>query len=102
MSEERVDSKRYFNKKRIIAVIVAFLLVAVVTICNPAVLNYFFGPDNIKISFQSGTKYNAVTYNRGIILLGGDSIRMIDNRGRKAGALCHPSIPRWWLQKINI
>lgn len=87
MSEERVASKKYFRKKRIIAVIVAFLLVAAVTICNPAVLNYFFGPDNIKISFQSGTKYNAVTYNRGIILLGGDSIRMIDNRGRESWSI---------------
>ncbi len=83
MSEEHVASKKYFSKKRIIAVIVAFVLIAAVIFSNPVVWNYMFAPDNVKISFQSGINYNAVAYNRGVLLVGGDSIRMIDNRGRE-------------------
>lgn len=83
MSEKNVTAKKHFNAKRIIAVLIVFVLIAVMIFSNPEIQKYLFAPDNIKLGFQSGIKYDAVPYGKGMLLIGGDSIRAIDSRGRE-------------------
>ncbi len=83
MSDKSAAAKKYFSKKRIIAVLVVFVLIVGTIISNPAVWNELYGPDNVKLGFQSGIEYDAVTYNKGVLLIGGDGIRAIDSRGRE-------------------
>lgn len=90
MSEKSVTAKKHFNIKRIIAVIVIFVLIAAMIFSSPEVRNSLFGPDNIKLSFQSGIKYDAVPYNKGMLIIGGDTIRAIDSRGRENWNIVSP------------
>ncbi len=87
MSENSVAAKKHFSKRRIIAVIVVFVIIAAMIFSNPEVHNYLSGRDNTKLSFQKGINYDAVPYNKGVLLIGGDSVSLIDSRGRESWSI---------------
>ncbi len=90
MNEKGVTVKRAFSKKRIIAVLIAFVLIGVMVFSNPEVQKFLLEPSDIKLSVQSGKNYDARTYGKGMLLIGNDGIRAIDSRGRESWSIVSP------------
>ncbi len=90
MKDKEVAAKKAFSKKRIIAVLIVFALIAVMIFSNPEVQKFLMEPSDIKLSFQSGINYTARAYGKGMLLIGNDGIRAIDSRGRENWSIVSP------------
>ena len=81
--------KSIVNKKRVIAVLLVFVLIAVMVFSNPEVQKFLFGQDSVKISFQSGSEYKAVAYGNEMLLVSHDGIRAVDKNGKDTWSVVH-------------
>ncbi len=90
MKDKRGSAKKAFSKKRIIAVLVIFVLIAVMIFSNPEVQKFLLEQSDIKLSFQIGKKYDAIAYGKGMLLISNDGIRAIDSRGRENWSIVSP------------
>ncbi len=83
--------KGIFNKKRVIAVIAVFLLVAVMVFSNPEVRQFFLETKDVNVSFQAGADYEAVVFGKEMLLVNKDGIRAIDRKGRESWSIVMPN-----------
>jgi len=90
MKDKDITVKKAFSKKRIIAVLIFFVLVAVMIFSNPEVQKFLLEPSDIRLSFQSGKNYGARAYGKGMLLIANDGIRAIDSRGRENWSIVSP------------
>jgi len=87
MKDKKITLKQAFSKKRIIAVLIVFILIAVMLISNPEVQKFLFESDTVALSFQAGTDYKPVVYDNQMLLASNSGIRAVDSRGRESFSL---------------
>lgn len=81
--------KPIINKKRLLIVLVAFVLLVAMVISNPEVWKYLFGQEPIKITFQSGVQYTPVMYGKEVLLVSNDGVRAISKAGKDTWSTVH-------------
>ncbi len=90
MKEKSVKEKKHFSKKRIIAVLIVLVLIAVMVFSNPEVHKFLTEPDDVKLSFQSGMSYQPLPFGKEMLLVGNDGIRAVDKNGRESWSIVSP------------
>ncbi len=81
--------KNKINKKRLLIVLVIFVLIAVMIFSNPEVQDFLFGQETAKISFQSGVEYEPFRCGEEILLVSNEGIRAVDDRGKDSWTVVH-------------
>ncbi len=80
----KIDIKKALNKKRLIAVAAAFVIVAIMIISNPEVGEFFSSVDTVKLTFQTGVEYDMAAYGDEMLLANNEGVTAIDKLGREA------------------
>lgn len=80
----KVNIKKAFNKKKILAVLVLLILVVAMIASNPEVWKFFSQNESLKLSFQTGVEYDMVTCDKEMLLVNNEGIYAIDKLGREA------------------
>ncbi len=80
----KISVKNAFNKKRLIAVCVAFVLIIVMIVSNPEVGEFFSSGDATKLSFGTGVEYDISTYGDEMLIANNEGVFSFDKRGREA------------------
>ncbi len=83
----KVDFKRAFSKKRIVAVFVVLAAILVMMLSNPEVKNFFLDAESVKLDFQTGVDYDMVTYGKNMLLVNNEGISAIDKSGREVWSI---------------
>lgn len=80
----KVDFKKAFSKKKIAAVIVILLAILIMVLSNPDIKTFFTDTGSVKLSFETGVDYDALTYGKDMLLVNNEGIYAIDKSGREA------------------
>lgn len=88
-NKEPFSLKNIINKKRVIAVLVVLVLVAVMIFSNPEVHRFMFGGESVKISLQSDMDCSAVAYGKEMLLVSKDGVRAVDKNGKDTWTVVH-------------
>lgn len=83
----KIDVKKAFNKKRIIAIAAIFVLVVVMIASNPDLNELLSKTEAVKLNFQTGVEYDMVNYGNEILLVNNEGIYAIDKSGREAWSI---------------
>lgn len=87
----KVSAKKAFNKKRILALFIIFILIGVMVLSNPEVWQFFLENKTVKLNFQSGVEYDAIAYGKDVLLVNNEGIYAIDKSGRQVWSNIAPS-----------
>ncbi len=83
--------KQFFNKKRILAVLAAVVIICVMVFSNPEVKEFFLEKDEVKVTFQVGMSYDPVVFGNDMLLVNCDGIRAVDKKGRENWSIVSPA-----------
>lgn len=81
---EKMVGKKIFSKKRIFAVLILGVLVAVMIFSNPEVHKFLTESEEILLDFPSGMNYEAVTFGKEMLFVSNDGIKAVDSSGRES------------------
>ena len=87
----RVGIKKAFSKKRLFAVLIIFVAVAVMVASNPEVRHFFTNTEAVKLDFQTGIEHDMVTYGKTMLLINNEGISAVDKSGREAWSIVAPA-----------
>lgn len=92
----KVNIKRAFNKKRMIATAAVIVIAVAALVTSPEIKEFFSHSDAVKLTFQTGVEYDMVNYGKDMLLVNNEGIFSIDKSGREAwsavSAATSPSI----------
>ena len=79
--------KSWFNKKRVIYVLIFFAVAAAAFLSNPNVYRFFTESETSKLRFRTGTENRTAVYGRELLLVNNEGITAVDSRGREAWSI---------------
>ncbi len=83
----KISIKKAFNKKRLLAVAAAFVLIVVMIVSNPEMSEFFSSADGVKLSLSTGVEYDMEAYGDEMLLANNEGVFAIDKRGREAWSI---------------
>ena len=83
--------KGFLNKKRVVAVIILFVVIAVMVFSNPEVQKFILRPDTVKLNLQTGINYSLQVAGKEMLLVSSDGIRAVDDDGRENWSIVAPT-----------
>ncbi len=86
-----VKVKGFLNKKRIVAVVIAFALIAVMIVSNPEMQKFILQPETVKLNLQTGINYSLQVAGKEMLLVSSDGIRAVDDNGRENWSIVAPT-----------
>ncbi len=86
-----VKVKGFLNKKRVVAVIIVFVVIAVMVFSNPEVQKFILKPDTVKLNLQTGINYSLQVAGKEMLLVSSDGIRAVDDGGRENWSIIAPT-----------
>ncbi len=79
-----ISIKKAFNKKRIIAVAIVFVMIVIAVATNPEVGEFFSSADTLKLTFQTGVEYDIAACGDEMLIANNEGVFAIDKSGREA------------------
>lgn len=83
--------KGFLNKRRVVAVIILFAVIAVMVFSNPEVQKFILRPDTVKLNLQTGINYSLQVAGKEMLLVSSDGIRAVDDDGRENWSIVAPT-----------